>query len=76
MDTSAAWDRIAPGYDRTNTPTQLWLGNKGLEHAGIRPGIEQALGALVRERAGDGEAAVLTNPINIGVGAAPGGARG
>lgn len=34
--TRAAWDRIAPGYDRTNTPTQMWLGNEGLRRAGLR----------------------------------------
>ena len=28
-DTRPAWDRIAPGYDRTNTPSQMWLGTKG-----------------------------------------------
>jgi ubiquinone/menaquinone biosynthesis C-methylase UbiE len=39
METSVAWDRIAPGYDRTNTPTQMWLGNAGLQHAGIRAGM-------------------------------------
>ena len=39
METRAEWDRIAPGYDRTNTPSQMWLGAKGLEHAGIRPGM-------------------------------------
>ena len=31
--TRASWDRIAPGYDRTNTPTQMWLGNEGLRRA-------------------------------------------
>jgi len=30
--------------------------------------IEQSLERLVRERAGSGESAVLTNPINIGTG--------
>ena len=39
MESSAAWDRIASGYDRTNTPTQMWLGNEGLRHARIRPGM-------------------------------------
>lgn len=34
-----AWDRIAPGYDRTNTPTQMWLGNEGLRRAGLRTGM-------------------------------------
>ena len=35
----AAWDKIAPGYDRTNTPTQIWLGNEGLRLAGLQPGM-------------------------------------
>ena len=39
METSVAWDRIAPGYDRTNTPTQMWLGNAGLQCASIRSGM-------------------------------------
>jgi ubiquinone/menaquinone biosynthesis C-methylase UbiE len=34
-----AWDRIAPGYDRTNTPTQMWLGNEGLRRVGLRAGV-------------------------------------
>jgi pimeloyl-ACP methyl ester carboxylesterase/SAM-dependent methyltransferase len=38
-DTRAAWDRIAPGYDRTNTETQLWLGNEGIRRAGLHPGM-------------------------------------
>jgi SAM-dependent methyltransferase len=33
-----AWDRIAPGYDRTNTPTQMWLGQQGLQRADVRSG--------------------------------------
>lgn len=37
--TRAAWDRIAPGYDKTNTPTQMWLGKEGLRRAGLRPGM-------------------------------------
>jgi ubiquinone/menaquinone biosynthesis C-methylase UbiE len=37
--TSAAWDKIAPGYDKTNTPTQIWLGNEGLRRAGLLPGM-------------------------------------
>lgn len=36
--TRAAWDAIAPGYDRTNTPTQMWLGNEGLRRAGLASG--------------------------------------
>ena len=38
-DTRTAWDKIAPGYDRTNTPTQMWLGNEGLRRAGLRAGM-------------------------------------
>src|SRR5512134_3731601 len=38
-DTRARWDSIAPGYDRTNTPTQMWLGNEGLRRAGLRSGM-------------------------------------
>jgi ubiquinone/menaquinone biosynthesis C-methylase UbiE len=38
-DTRAAWDRIARGYDKTNTPTQMWLGNEGLGRAELRPGM-------------------------------------
>lgn len=40
METRAAWDSIAPGYDRTNTPTQMWLGNEGLRRAGLQPGMK------------------------------------
>lgn len=38
-DTRAAWDRVAPGYDRTNTPTQMWLGAEALRRAGLRAGM-------------------------------------
>src|SRR5688500_17212433 len=38
-DTRLAWDKIAPGYDKTNTPTQMWLGNEGLRCAGLRSGM-------------------------------------
>lgn len=34
-----AWDKIAPGYDKTNTPTQMWLGNEGLRRARLEPGM-------------------------------------
>jgi ubiquinone/menaquinone biosynthesis C-methylase UbiE len=37
--TRAAWDKIAPGYDKTNTPTQMWLGNEGLSRAGLLPSM-------------------------------------
>jgi ubiquinone/menaquinone biosynthesis C-methylase UbiE len=35
-DTRPAWDKIAPGYDKTNTPTQMWVGNEGLRRAELR----------------------------------------
>lgn len=34
-----AWDRIAPGYDRTNTSTQMWLGSESLGRAGLHAGM-------------------------------------
>lgn len=37
--TQAAWDEIATGYDRTNTPSQMWIGNEGLRRAELRPGM-------------------------------------
>jgi SAM-dependent methyltransferase len=37
--TMDAWDRIAPGYDRTNTPSQMWLGQEGLRRADVRSGM-------------------------------------
>jgi len=39
QQTVNAWDRIAPGYDRTNTPTQMWLGQEGLRRAEVRAGM-------------------------------------
>ncbi len=39
-ETRAAWDSIAPGYDKTNTPTQMWLGNEGLRRAGLQSGMK------------------------------------
>ncbi len=38
-DTRREWNTIAQGYDRTNTPTQMWLGNEGLRRAGLRAGM-------------------------------------
>ncbi len=37
-ETQNEWDKIAPGYDRTNTPTQMWLGNEGLRRAKVQAG--------------------------------------
>ena len=39
QDARAVWDEIAPGYDRTNTPTQMWIANEGLRRAGLRSGV-------------------------------------
>jgi ubiquinone/menaquinone biosynthesis C-methylase UbiE len=39
VQTRAAWDNIAAGYDRTNTPTQMWLANEGLRRADVRSGM-------------------------------------
>lgn len=39
-DTRAAWNRIAPGYDRTNTPTQMRIASEGLRRAGLRSGMK------------------------------------
>jgi ubiquinone/menaquinone biosynthesis C-methylase UbiE len=39
LQMQAAWDNIAAGYDRTNTPTQMWLANEGLRRAKVRPGM-------------------------------------
>lgn len=36
----SVWDEIAPGYDRTNTPTQMGIANEGLRRAGIRSGMQ------------------------------------
>jgi ubiquinone/menaquinone biosynthesis C-methylase UbiE len=38
-DVRVAWDAIATGYDRTNTPSQMWLGHEGLQRAGLRAGM-------------------------------------
>src|SRR3970282_2172858 len=38
-DTRPAWERIARGYDKTNTPTQMWVGNEGLRRSELRSGM-------------------------------------
>jgi ubiquinone/menaquinone biosynthesis C-methylase UbiE len=35
-----AWNKIAAGYDRTNTPTQMWLADEGLRRVGVRSGMQ------------------------------------
>jgi ubiquinone/menaquinone biosynthesis C-methylase UbiE len=37
--TQAASDKIATGYDQTNTPTQMWIANEGLRRAELHPGM-------------------------------------
>lgn len=39
-DTRTGWDRIASGYDKTNTVTQMWVGNEGLRRAELRTGMK------------------------------------
>jgi len=38
-ETRIAWDRVAAGYDRTNTPSQMRLGEEGLRRVGLRAGM-------------------------------------
>lgn len=38
-DPRSAWNRIAAGYDRTNTETQQWLGNQSVRLAGLTAGM-------------------------------------
>jgi ubiquinone/menaquinone biosynthesis C-methylase UbiE len=38
-DTRSAWDRIARGYDATNTPRHMWLASEGLRRAGLQAGM-------------------------------------
>lgn len=35
----SSWDRIAAGYDRTNTETQMRLADEGLQRAKLEPGM-------------------------------------
>lgn len=35
----SAWNRIAPAYDRTNTPTQMRIAAEGLRRVGLRAGM-------------------------------------
>jgi ubiquinone/menaquinone biosynthesis C-methylase UbiE len=48
-----AWNEIASGYDRTNTPTQMWIANEGLRRAGVRAGV-----SLLDVAAGSGALAI------------------
>jgi ubiquinone/menaquinone biosynthesis C-methylase UbiE len=71
-DTQVAWDRIAPGYDRTNTPTQMWLGNEGLRRVGLRAGmrfLDVAAGSgalsIPAARAGADVLAIDQSPIML-----------
>lgn len=39
IEVRTAWDKIAEGYDKTNTFTQMRLGNESLLRAGLRRGM-------------------------------------
>ena len=39
VQTRAAWDSIAVGYDEFVTPTHMWLASEGLHRAGLRSGM-------------------------------------
>jgi SAM-dependent methyltransferase len=57
------WDWLVS----SNPIVEMVLGSLKLT-GGERDVIQQALDRLVRERAGSGDTATLTNPINIGIG--------
>lgn len=68
----AAWDRIAPGYDRTNTPSQQWIAGEGLRRAGLAAGerfLDVASGsgalALPAARLGARVVAVDQSPVML-----------
>lgn len=73
-DTRTAWDRIAPGYDRTNTPSQMRIAEEGLRRAGLRPGmrfLDVAAGsgalAIPAARRGARVLAVDLSPVMLGL---------
>lgn len=37
--TQDAWDNLAAGFDEFVTPTNMWLGNEGIRHAGLNSGM-------------------------------------
>jgi hypothetical protein len=39
VQTLAAWDNIAAGYDEFVTPTHMWVAGEGLRRVGLRPGM-------------------------------------
>jgi len=40
QDPQAAWDKIAPGYEKTRRAyADTWVGNEGLHRGGLRPGM-------------------------------------
>src|SRR5215510_8672229 len=70
QQTVDAWDRIAPGYDRTNTPTQMWLGQEGLRRAAVRAGtrfldVAAGSGALSIPAARLGAQVLATNQSRV-----------
>lgn len=61
-ESRVAWDTIAPGYDKTNTPTQMWLGNEGLRRAGLRAGMR-----FLDVAAGSGALAIPAGRLGVHV---------
>jgi ubiquinone/menaquinone biosynthesis C-methylase UbiE len=69
---NAAWDAIAAGYDRTNTPSQMRLAEEGLRLAGLREGmrfLDVAAGsgalAIPAARAGGRVTAIDRSPVML-----------
>ncbi len=72
-ETQAAWDNIAPGYDRNVTPTHMWLGNEGLRRAGLRSGqhfldVAAGSGALTIPAARLGARVLATDQASVMLG--------
>lgn len=71
-DVSAAWDKVAPGYDEFVTPTHMGLGAEALRRAGLRSGtrlLDVAAGSgavsLAAARLGAKVTAVDISPVMV-----------
>lgn len=72
--TRAAWDRIASGYDATNTPSQMGIAEESLGRADVGPGtrlLDVAAGsgalAIPAARRGARVLAVDLSPVMLGL---------
>jgi pimeloyl-ACP methyl ester carboxylesterase/ubiquinone/menaquinone biosynthesis C-methylase UbiE len=72
-ESQRAWNGIAAGYNRTVTPTHLWLGHEGLRHAGLLAGmrmVDVAAGsgalAIPAARLGARVLAIDQSPVMLG----------